>query len=544
MNLFAIIGLSISFFCLALASIIFRYAQNQTQRIWGIFNIIVGAWAFGTFLVGIAKNPMEAILYWKLSYIPGTFISIVFYHLVNSICDLKRKKFLIFSYLQGIIFLPIIFSSHFINSTALIFNSIQYHIATGCFTLWFCIWSIIAYQAFYTLLQFIKKTQGLDKVQALYLFWGMLLGFVGGTSTLIPVYGIPFYPFLQITICIYSLIMTYAIFKYQMLYLSIVIKQSLVYSLLIAATSLTYLIVIVIFEKILQGFFGYQSIAISIFAAFLLGIIFIPLRNKIQNFIDRFFYKGSPEEVARENEFLRREVEETDRLKSIATLASGMAHEIKNPLTAIKTFSEFLPQRLEDKEFLKNFSKIVGSEVDRIDHLVNQLLEFAKPAAPKFIDTDLVKLLDDVLDFLNSEFIKHKIQVVKNFSQENILLRVDPNLFKQAILNIILNAIDVMHDGGTLTMSIEISTKNSTNPINARNSITFIKITIADTGPGIAPDDIPRIFDPFYTTKDHGTGLGLSITHGIIQSHGGTIRVQSEVGKGTEFVIEFALLGC
>ena len=242
--------------------------------------------------------------------------------------------------------------------------------------------------------------------------------------------------------------------------------------------------------------------------------------------MDRFFFKGTPVEIAEQNELLRREVAEKEKFKAVATLAGGVAHEIKNPLTAIQTFSEFLPQKLNDKEFLNKFAAIVGTEVNRIDQLVHQLLDFAKPSPLSLKETNIHNLIDETLDFLNSKFIQHKIKIEKKYDiNKESLLSVDPIQLKQVFMNIFLNAIDAMSQSGTLTVA-------------TKTTDASLEIIIQDTGCGITPKDLSHIFDPFFSNKDNGTGLGLSITHGIIQEHKGKIRVESVGGQGTDFTIE------
>ena len=263
----------------------------------------------------------------------------------------------------------------------------------------------------------------------------------------------------------------------------------------------------------------------------IIAIIFIPLRNKIQNLVERLFFKGTTVEIAQQNELLRQEVLQTERLKAVSTLASGMAHEIKNPLTVIKTFSEYLPQRMHDEEFLKKFTPIIAQEVDRINNLVHELLDFSKPALPVFKEIHIHDLLNKTLELLSNEAIKHNIKITTDFKLDNnTILMLDYNQIRQALLNILLNAIDAMPNGGQLTVSTYTSEENHK-----------LNIKIQDTGIGIVPEDLKHIFDPFFSKKDNGTGLGLAITHEIIRQHGGKILVESIKGNGTAFILEFDL---
>jgi signal transduction histidine kinase len=303
---------------------------------------------------------------------------------------------------------------------------------------------------------------------------------------------------------------------------------------------------IFILERTIQGFMGYRSFLISITAAFFLGIVLIPLKNIIQNLVDRYFLKGTPQQLAKQLEQLKQEVAQTERYKTLSTISSGVAHEIKNPLTALKTFAEYLPHKLEDKEFLKKFSKIVGSEVDRIDDMIHQLLDYGKPAPPSLRETDVHKLLNDTLDILNSQFVNKHITLGKDYESKNpFILAIDPNQMKQAFLNILINAIEAMPNGGKLIVKTRAQglggqrVKGNPSPpqtLNPFNPLT-LEISIQDTGCGISEKNLSLIFDPFFTSKDDSTGLGLAITQGIIENHKGKIKVRSKVGVGTQVEI-------
>lgn len=227
MTLFSLAGLLLAIFCFILACIIFKFAQNKVHKIWAYFNIIVALWGGGTFLAGISNNFQEAITSWRLTYLPCTFIAVVFYHLVCEFCDLHRPRMLKFAYGQAIIFLPFIyFSNLFAKDIIYVFGEIMYHKATPLFTIWLITWTVITIVAFYELKKFSDKATGIKKIHALYLFWGMLLGFTGGTTTVIPSYGIKVYPAWHFSICIYAHIMTYAMFRYRFMDLSIAITRT------------------------------------------------------------------------------------------------------------------------------------------------------------------------------------------------------------------------------------------------------------------------------------------------------------------------------
>ncbi|MFH1411513.1 MAG: ATP-binding protein [Candidatus Omnitrophota bacterium] len=244
--------------------------------------------------------------------------------------------------------------------------------------------------------------------------------------------------------------------------------------------------------------------------------------------MDRYFFHGTIDQIDDENIKLREEVQNTEKLKAVATLAAGMAHEIKNPLTSIKTFTEFLDKKGADPVFRDKFKDIVGKEVDRINYIVKQLLDFSKPKDLLLADTDVNKLLQETLDLMSENLLKRGIRAVKRYAPLPHA-RVDASKMKQVFLNLFMNALDAMPSGGTITVE------------TANEASGGILIKISDTGCGIEKKDLPHIFDPFFTKKDAGTGLGLSVVHGIVEKHGGNISVSSIPGKGSEFRIALLL---
>lgn len=260
---------------------------------------------------------------------------------------------------------------------------------------------------------------------------------------------------------------------------------------------------------------------ISVVKRILSRILFL-----LSAFTHKLFSKKTRETLARENERLKEEIRRTDRLRAVATLAAGMAHEIKNPLTSIKTFTEYLDVKFDDKDFRDKFKRIVGSEVDRINTIVGNLLDFAKPRPLSQRRVNVNKLLEETLALLSNDFIRRKIDVIRGYGPKATdTIKADPNRLKQAFLNLFLNAMDAMKTGGKLVVEMD-KTKDGS-----------LQITIEDTGKGISEETLSHIFDPFYSSKETGTGLGLSIVHGIIKEHGGQITCESETEKGTRFII-------
>lgn len=241
---------------------------------------------------------------------------------------------------------------------------------------------------------------------------------------------------------------------------------------------------------------------------------------------------------------LELQVRRTDRLASLGTLAAGMAHEIKNPLVSIKTFTQLLPERYDDADFRETFSTLVGGEVKRIDSIVNQLLRFSRPSKPVLSATSLRDLLNSTLKLLQQQLRSKNIHLSTSLTAARDRINADGDQLSQAFINFFLNAIESMKENGTLTVTTARPIPGHTHGAwwNDHSDRPVILLSIQDTGEGISPDVIAHIFDPFFTTKNQGTGLGLSVAHGIICDHGGQIDVKSELGRGTMFTVAIPLL--
>ncbi len=339
--------------------------------------------------------------------------------------------------------------------------------------------------------------------------------------------GIDIYPpgFIFFAIFIYAT--TYAIFKHNLLGVSIIIKKSLVYSILISIIIALYFLGIYIIGNLVKDWAQIRSTPLMLILLTVITLLSRPLEKKITDATDRLFFKKTHEVMEKENLLLHRELQKQDQLRAIATLASGMAHEIKNPLTAIKTFTDYLPEKSGDPEFIRRFTKVVGSEVEKIDSIVRDVLEFSKPSPPKLEQMIVKTVICDTLDLLNNAFLNQKITVKTEFGESVPPILADHKQVRQVFLNLFLNAAQAMPEGGTLTVTSSLTRD------------TRLEISIHDTGQGIPKEDLDKIFEPFFTTKETGTGLGLSIVSGIIKEHGGKIQAQSAPGIGTTIRVSF-----
>lgn len=212
----------------------------------------------------------------------------------------------------------------------------------------------------------------------------------------------------------------------------------------------------------------------------------------------------------------------TEKLSVVGQLAAGIAHEIRNPLTAIKGFTQLLKkEEHNDNAYLE----VMLSELERIEDIVSDLLILAKPQPSKMEKVDIGLLLEDTVDLFSSEAILHNVEIITEIELADPYIKGESNKLKQVFINLLKNAIEAMPDGGKITVSA------------IRTSNGRVVAKIKDEGIGIPEERIPNLGEPFYSTKEKGTGLGLMICNRIIKNHGGTMSIESEINKGTTISI-------
>ncbi|MCI0532206.1 MAG: ATP-binding protein [candidate division Zixibacteria bacterium] len=229
---------------------------------------------------------------------------------------------------------------------------------------------------------------------------------------------------------------------------------------------------------------------------------------------------------------LEEETKKQERLSVLGNLAAGVAHEVRNPLNAISIAAQRLKQEFQpvsNPEEYQSFLKSVLSEIKRLDQIVNQFLTLARAQKINRRPTESVPYLNEIISLVRMEAEQKRINVVQKVDQP-ATLPLDRDEMKKALLNILLNGIQAMPSGGTLTVEADILPEHKK-----------FRIRISDTGSGISPENLKKIFQPYFSTKETGSGLGLAITQRIVADHGGRIDVNSVIGKGTEFIITLPL---
>jgi signal transduction histidine kinase len=219
------------------------------------------------------------------------------------------------------------------------------------------------------------------------------------------------------------------------------------------------------------------------------------------------------------------ELELSHRLAAIGRLTSGVGHEVKNPINAIVVHLELLRNKLPSEEApAMRHLNIIQSEIQRLDRVVQTLVDFSRPIEPKMQEQDLRTVVASVLQLASAELATRAVTVVSRLPERPVVVKIDTDMLRQALLNIVLNGAQAMPGGGTLTLDLTDDSR-------------IAVLSVRDQGEGIAEDVLPRIFDLYFTTKKEGSGIGLAMTYRIVQLHSGVVEVESEVGKGSVFTL-------
>jgi len=224
---------------------------------------------------------------------------------------------------------------------------------------------------------------------------------------------------------------------------------------------------------------------------------------------------------------------QSEKQASIGRLAAGVAHEINNPLTGILTFTRLLLRNRDIGDKSRSYLQKIAESTVRVRKIVKGLLDFSRQTELDREPTELNRLVGSTISLIENQALVRGVGIAFEPGENLPVVTLDRGQFQGVLINIIINALDATEAGGNITVSTGISLSASDAGRKG------VEISVADTGCGISPEDLNKLFDPFFTTKEvgEGTGLGLAVSYGIVQRHGGTIRVQSEVGRGSAFTI-------
>jgi len=233
-----------------------------------------------------------------------------------------------------------------------------------------------------------------------------------------------------------------------------------------------------------------------------------------------------------------------DRLASMGVLASGIAHEIRNPLAGIKTIAQTLEEDIEPDDSRREYVSRIVRQVNRMDDLLKTIFSYAKPREPQRKFHRFQEIAQEVVALMENRMRSQSANYVESYHQDLPLVYVDFYQIQQVFVNLFLNALDAMPTGGELSLRVQpkmttlnrVDRRGNVFPLHNKAAM-YAEVLLSDTGCGIGPENLASIFNPFFTTKPQGSGLGLSIVYRIVAEHDGDIQVESLVGEGTTFKV-------
>ncbi|OGB87279.1 hypothetical protein A3H38_05530 [candidate division WOR-1 bacterium RIFCSPLOWO2_02_FULL_46_20] len=514
---------------LLLAAFVFlKGGKSAPSLTLGFLSLSIAGWCFGQFMGGIVSDKAQVLFWTRLGLIGAVFLPVLFVHFTAAFLKKEHKLWLF--YLIGCVFLLADFTPLLVADVAPIVG-IGYYPQPGLIYQYFTFYVFICFiYGFFLLFRAYRFAKGEQRNQLLYLILGALIGFSGGATTFFPVWGIDFPILSRYALPLYVLITIYAILKHKLLNISVIVREGLIYSVLTLFFTGFYVSAVLITNYFLSRFVSLNpalTIALVVFASVL---IFQPLRDKVQRLIDQVFFRGEYQykktinDLSVENQNLFRSLLQADKLASLGTLSAGMAHEIKNPLASIKGLTQVLEENLNDPAFIKKYQEIVCRQIDRMNNLIEKLLHFGQPKGLSLSEFNINRVIEEVLNLIEDQCRKRAIVVEKRLAKD-FIIKGDAEQLSQVFMNLLLNAVQAMPEGGGLVVESRVANHES------------IVIEVTDNGQGIAADKLDNIFDPFYSTKDEGVGMGLAVAYRIVKEHGGEVKVESQVGKGTTFKI-------
>ena len=511
--------------------IFLKNPRSKLHQLWWWMSLSIALWAMGLvgmFLLGPDHYP-QALLLNRISQMAAIFIPLLYFHFIVAFVDyLGYQRLLRAFYVAAILLAFSNFTPLFVQGLESGAGIVNYTRGGSLYVYFFALYLLEPLLAIRLLWKKRRETTGFRRNQLTHVMLAGIVGFLVGATMFPLCFGIPIPPVGGHVVWLYCLFVAWAIFKYQLFEIHVVVRRSIVYSLLITFLTAGYFGLVYGVERALQITFGYRTIWVSLGAFALMTLAFQPLKASIQRAVDWLIFRVPQEELARRMERLEQQALQSEKFKAVSTLAAGMAHEIKNPLTAIRTFTEFILERHKDPDFARKLYEVFSTETKRMQELVQDLLTFAKPKTPQLQPVDLAPLIASPLPLLSSQLSKHRIQWAVDCQHNGAAIHADPDQFRQVLINLIQNAADAMPDGGQL--------KIATQAVNSH-----LELTVSDTGSGIPPALLPKIFDPFVTTKPDGNGLGLAMVYSILQAHRGSIRATSQPNRGTTFTVSLPL---
>jgi signal transduction histidine kinase len=531
MNLSFISALIVSPITAAIAFFAYVRHKSDLTRYFAIANGALAVWNCPQFVVQLPMPHFGALWFYRLSFIAGvlivpSFFQFIFAFMGKNLADVKviwNGVRIGAVSLSLACFSPAIIRDVFINVDMTV-TEIKGPLFP-CFMVYFL--APLGY-ALYLLFRSYPSARGHFRMQYRYMLLALAVAFIEALSyfySTIYLHAATYYYHLQI---VYVLLISYAIVAHRLMDITVIIRKTVVYSLITGITAAIMVSFAAFSVRVSGESIGESTILGLILATALISAIVHPLQLRIQAVVDKHFFRGwADREIVRE-------------------VAAGFSHELKSPLAGLSMQAQLALQEIQDAEE----GRVAAAEVlpkikEALRYLVSQSSDAARrieavrgvaePAEGQIEPVDIPAVIDNSLAYLERVVHETRVTIRREMPKRIPAVRSNAKQLEIVFINLIKNALQAMGesetnsagrgDGGILALS-------------AGDRDGLVSISVKDTGPGIAAKDIPHIFEPYFSTKGrHGTGMGLYLTHQIVKAHGGTIDVQSDEGKGTEFIV-------
>ena len=510
--------------------VIFNKPLNAMKIIWCLFGMGVSLWGFGCFYLFTAQDAQVALFWGRVINIIAIFIPIFFFHFVVLLTNtFKENKIeVLIYYLITLIYwcLAIIFYQSYVPSVTAKVGTTFYPDAGALYKFFPYMYGYLTIRGLMILKLSHDKVSSIRRNQYKYFLLASVIGMVGGGMTFFPVLNVPIFPFTMIAVPFFHVTVAYLILKHNLMDIRVIIRRSLIYTILIFFLTVFYMAAVYSLGRIFQNTLGYESTIGSIGVFVVMAILCVPLKDYVQSFVDKFFFKASYLQMVEENDLLRQQVLRAQRYETMSTFSKSIITELRNPLTALVGYGHHLPKRLNDAAFMDKFIQVYDKELARIQVLVKRLAEFSTPQQLELKEENLTPIVLEAMTKIEAILKDKKINLVKYMLEDRQLtVSIDAKQIKQALNNFLLSAIHSIPDkGGQIWIGLE--------EMDDR-----IELRIKDTGKGFTPDELTRIFDPLFDQEVEDANFGISAAQTIIHNHGGKVIVDSEPGVGTEWII-------
>jgi len=497
--------------------------KKPVNRLWFLLSLSVSFWSFGLGMMVYSLSFGEAEFWqtWFL-YSGAIMIPVLFLHFVTCLLDVHQKGLLICSYVISVVFEAI----NCIHRFAAVIPRAPFNFYTfplPPYKFYVIFYFTVALYANALLFQYMQCSTGLRNQQIKYVLLGSLVGFCGGPMTFFMVFDIPIFPYGVYAVPLYIVIVSYAIFKHQLMDIRVVIRKTLLYSLVSAVLAAVYVATITLLARVLGEQYGSVSAVTSALAAIFITLLFNPVRLRFQRFVDRHFFRE-----ALDQELLRE-------------ATSGFVHEIKRPLANISLPAELSLMDLEDlKNKRRPLKDVLPKLEQRLQYILHQTMdagnkieairEFSNSNGKPLEELDLAGIIRNSVSIEGSLLRRYQVKLMVNIDDDLPRINAHAKQLEIVFANLIKNAAEALNKADSSVKRII--------EVRAYKEDGKVTISVKDTGPGIKRENLPHLFEPYFTTKGaNGMGMGLYLCRQIIQVHGGTIRASNEPSGGAVFQI-------